>query len=256
METINKELPKTIGINNVEKGIYEFDVDILHTGVEGFGGTYFMSHQAMTTGKQKLYLRIGTTCFQQLMPMHHVPEFVLGDFTRVWMEGDTVKGTVIIHPCHYALFDKIVEALNGVLLLGVCSIVVHNGHGRNSVRVIEKFLGAQLLDPIGCSLMEVPSTADHEIHDIGLKAMPGTASYIKFCADSIASEPFVPKVKEEVPPPPADGEAKPYKTHDGVVIADVHVKGLDEKIAVLATPDPIESLCLDKEIKLEVEDGA
>lgn len=279
METINNKLPATVGINNVVKGVYEFDVDILHTEVVGFGGTYHMTYQAMTNGKQKLFLRIGNTYMPESYRRGtHIPEFVLGDFTKVWMDDRTVKGTVVIRPCHYALFDEIVDVLGGVMVLGVCSMAENIGHGRGSTRIIQNFFGAQILDPVGYSLMDPPSDDAHEIHHIGLKSMPGTAEYIQFCAKSIAEEPYVPPVKQEQPSPPLYGaemvptlkvmepqslaefvakeKAAPHVPCQGAVIADTHVKGLDEKIAELATSDPIESLCLDKEIKLEAENGA
>jgi len=249
VETINSKLPATVGINNVVKGVYEFDVDILHTEVVGFGGTYHMTYRAMTNGKQKLFLRIGNTYMPESYRRGtHIPEFVLGDFTKVWMDDRTVKGTVVIRPYHHALFDELVDVLGGVMVLGVCSMAENIGYGRSSTRIIQDFLGAQILDPVGYSLMDPPSDDAHEIHHIGLKSMPGTAEYIKFCADSIAVEPYVPPVKQEQPSPPHYG-AEMVPT-----LKAMEPQSLAEFVA--AAPDPLADVCLDKEIKLEVENGA
>lgn len=258
MEITTRKLPASIGINAIQKGVYEFDMDVLHLGVPGFIGEYAIKSADVQAEKQYLYLRVGQERYPEPIRRHELKSFILGKFTRMWVDGSTIKGHVVIPQHHYGLFDAIVDATGGTLYVGVCSLVQASIRQGEQYRVIQELWGAQILTADGYNLAEMSGESHSPLYAITLKAAAGTRDYIEFCANSIASEPYVPPVKQVQPTPVhsiedlpimkdvelpslaehvAKEKAEPFMAHSGIVIADAHVKGQDESMAKLAAKE-------------------
>lgn len=240
MEITTRELPPSVGINTVQKGVYEFDVDVLHLGVQGFCGEYAITSADIQKDNQYLYLRAGQEHYPDSIRRHDVRSFALGKFTRMWVEGSTIKGHVVIPEYHHNLFDAIVDLMAGTLNLGVCSLVCENMNRGERHRIIQKLWGAQVLTADGHNLCEMYGDSYSPLYELMLKAAPGTRDYIGFCASSIASEPYVAPVKQVQPAPPQYGvEMLPsLKVMDVLPLAELIDKETVKPYGKMSMTDP------------------
>lgn len=233
MEITTRKLPPSVGVNTIQKGVYEFDMDVLHLGVPGFTGEYAIKSTDVQAEKQYLYLRVGQERYPASIRRNFVPSFILGKFVRMWVDGATIKGHVVIPQHHHGLFDAIVDATGGTLYIGVCSMVNAGMRQGEQYRVIQELWGAQVLTADGHNLMEMSHESHSPLYEIMLKAAAGTRDYIDFCAKSIAA---AAKLATQSDSP----YGQMFMTEPG-----------KEKDA-----DPLTGVCLDKEIKEESDDGA
>lgn len=242
MKVTTIDMPASVGINKLEQGVYEFDMTLLHTDVLGFeNGYYLLLDNVDLTRPAYFYLRVGQEAFPKDCPaVYRQESFKLGKFSKLWVEGNALRGTVSIPQHLHPIFDRVVALCEGVVPVGVCSIVDMSidQQGRKRKRITE-VLGCQLLTKDGNNLNTPYSDSFSPLYAMMEQIDLQQRGYFIDSSKSIASSPHVEvRVPKEVPPP-----SEPYEALKGIVIADVHVKGLDE----LGLAD----YCKDSEVDIE-----
>lgn len=233
MKVTTIEMPPSVGINKLEQGVYEFDMTLLHVDVPGFeNGYYILPVTTNLQGPAYFYLRIGYDAFPQAFPrMYRQESFKLGKFSKLWVEGNALRGTVSIPQHLHSVFDRMVALCEGEVIVGVCSIVDQSidQQGLSRKRITE-VLGCQVLTKDGNNLNTPYSESYSPLYAMMEQVDLEQRGYFIDAARSIAASPHVEvRMPKEVPPP-----KEPCVACQGTVVADTHVKGLSEKVAVLA----------------------
>lgn len=227
MKVTTLEMPPSVGINKLEQGVYEFDMTLLNLDVPGFENGYYLL--PVTTDLKTpayFYLRIGDEAFPSTFPrVYRQESFKLGKFSKLWVEGNALRGTVSIPQHLHAVFDRVVALCEGEVPVGVCSIadMCIDQQGLKRKRITQ-VLGCQLLTKDGNNLNTPYSDSYSPLYAMMEQIDLQQRGYFIDSAKSIASSPHVEvRVPNKVPP-----RVDNYEACKGVVMADTHVKGLDK----------------------------